>query len=365
MDDLKVISSEQRRETEATAVLSFLKKWRGGVTIKGSRPKQWEVNPSDSLRKPVTATLISNQHFAQLVSGMAQGDPRMKRLASLAQNRLECEPDGGLNEAELLKYGTVIGQASPYVRQVMNSLVDLARSGELNRIMSGADSEEYDTLIQKKIEGELGLRYKRGELVCTSSRREGKVVDIFAEKRQYLVDWGNEQGWVKESDLIRPLKKSAAKKPDFTGIVPSLKRTASIPTKGSDRSVEDQVRRMLSVFRFPNYMTLTYSGLKKTSYDTKSGALMSAIAGFMVESKMPDGFSLRIEVPVPIEGGKVFMPTQFKMGNQMHPLNQQELNAVFSGHNATRPIHMNILSPNNIRVEFPQHKTNVFLNQKG
>ena len=367
MEDLKVLDARQRSEKETTAVLSFLRKWPGGITVHGSRPKTWDVDPTSARQKPVTATIISNQQFATLTANMAQEDSRLSRLASLAKSRLEGDPRGGLNEPEILKYGTILRQVEPHIYHMMNMLAGLARSGELQKILSGADSQTYDDAIQQRIEGELGMMFARGAIVSTATRRDGKVTDIFAEKRLYLVDWGNEKGWVKESDLQRPLKKAASsKKHDFRGIVPTtMKRTASIPTKGMDESVEAQVRRMLSIFRFPEYMKLTYSGMKKTEYDTKTGALMRGVLGFMLESNTPMGFRLRIEIPVPVVGGRVGMPTQFKMGNKMLPLNQETLNAVFSGYDTTRPMDLNIMSPNNIRVEYPQSKTNVFQHQKG
>jgi hypothetical protein len=367
MEDIRGLTSEEQKEKEATAVLSFLRKWRGGVTIRGSRPRTWDVDPTSARQQPVTAIIISNQQFATLTSNMAQEDSRLSRLASLAQKRVEDDLHGGLNEREILKYGKVLRQVEPHIYHMMNLLAGLARSGELQKVLSGADSSMCDDAIQQRIEGELGMMFARGAIVSTASRRDGKVLDIFAEKRLYLVDWGNEKGWVKESDLQRPLKKTASsKKYDFRGIVPTtMKRTASIPTRGMDESVEAQVRRMLSIFRFPDYMKLTYSGMKKTEYDTKTGALMRGVLGFMLESNTPMGVKLRLEIPVPVIGGRVGMPTQFKMGNKMLPLNQETLNAVFSGYDTTRPMDLNIMSPNNIRVEYPQFKTNVFQHQRG
>lgn len=365
---MEKIAYIDKRGLDAAAGQRFARRYSGSSGSAPSAPKTkvWRINASaKATRRPSEVNLLTNFELDAIIAPMAKADQTLGRLAHYAREQARQWPAGGISERQMEGLRRVFGVRNPRASKMLKVLQDLAVSGELRGILSGSKSSpSYDRAVSARIESVAGMRFRRGELVVTANKRQGKVEDISPERRMYLVDYGDSQGWVKESDLMRPVAKVSADASDKFGIA-SIRAAlrparALMPTAKSNQAVEDQVRRLLSQFMFPSYPRLQFAGLRDVEY-APGGAIHRAVASFMIGCGTPIGHYLQIEVAVPITGdGQASMPRQFKLGSQVYPLTQDALNGVFRSMALDRPLAVNMMTPRSQVVSRPQFKDHMF-----
>lgn len=364
---MEKISYLDKRGLDTDAGQRFARRYpgKGGIPPNAPRTKMWKLEASSrATRRPAEAELLTNAQLEAIICPLARTDQSLGRLAHYAREQSRQWSQGGISERQLEGLRRVFGVRNPRAAKTLKTLQDLAVTGELRGIFAGGKgSPSYDRAVSTKIESASGMRFKRGELVMTATRREGKVEDISPERRMYLVDYGDSQGWVRESDLQRPAGKKSADKFGIASIraaIRPLGQRPIMPTARTNKAVEDQVRRLLSQFSFPSYPRLQFAGLRDVEYDP-SGSIRRAVANFMVGCGTPIGHFLQIEVAVPITGdGQAYMPSQFKMGSQVYPLTQEALNGLFRSMVVDRPVAVNIMTPRSQVVARPQFKDHMF-----
>ena len=362
MQDIQPVNKAER---DGAAIRSFLGRYKGASAKieQPTRSKAWKVNASRALSaKPSETQVLTNRQFFDIFAPIGRQDSDMRRMGMAATERLGRDPEGVITERDLQGMLMVLGTRNTKVTRAIMSLQALHRSGELGSLLSGSKkSPTYEKMAQTKIERVAGMKYSRGEIVSSTNMREGKILDINAERKMYLLDWGGPQGWAKEGDLRRPLKKKAASASLAAGIAgirsylrPRINSNPLLPTAGTAKPVQDQVRKLLCRFSFPSYPQIQFAGLSETEYK-EDGSLRKAMARFVVGCGTPIGHYMQIEIPVPINGdGKATMPETFKHGNQVYPMCQASLDKLFAGMQNTRPTSVNRFGPRETVVNTPQ-----------